>query len=190
MFKPLRSTPLAWLASLVLAMLALSSAGQALYLSGKAWLAQQLLYAAWQEGEDSNTEIKPWPWADIHPRGLLEVPGLGVQQVVLNDHSGESLAFGPGVAESNGSAVLAGHRDSHFTFVENLQVGDHINWRPSGRPAQGFRVSSVQVLDTRLQEEIVPPEDALLLITCFPFDTLEAGGPLRYVVVARKVYTL
>ncbi len=27
-------------------------------------------------------------------------------------------------------------------------------------------------------------EEALLLVTCYPFDALQAGGPLRYVVTA------
>jgi sortase A len=31
------------------------------------------------------------------------------------------------------------------------------------------------------------PRDALMLVTCYPFNGLEANGPLRFVVEARAV---
>ena len=31
-------------------------------------------------------------------------------------------------------------------------------------------------------------QSMLSLVTCYPFDALEAGGPLRYVVTARMLY--
>ncbi|MEX1032634.1 MAG: class GN sortase [Cellvibrionaceae bacterium] len=175
------------LASAALIVVLVGSSSQAIYLSGKAWLAQRLLYAAWRESETINTPRRPWPWADIHPVGLLQIPALGIEQVVLNDHSGESLAFGPGMAEANGTIMLAGHRDSHFAFLQELAVGDHINFQRSGEPTRVFRVNSTQVLDTRRQEQIIATDEVLLLVTCFPFDALTAGGPLRYVVVATKI---
>lgn len=187
MFSGLRTSLWRCLPSAVLAVVVIISSGHAIYLSGKAWLAQQLLYAAWEESDTTGLAAKPWPWADVHPAAVLDVPGLDIAQVVLNDHSGESLAFGPGMVETGSGIVLAGHRDSHFAFLRSLKVGDQLNWRKAGEPRQSYRVTSTQVLDTRLQEEIVPPDDALTLITCFPFDSLSAGGPLRYVVVARKL---
>ena len=32
-----------------------------------------------------------------------------------------------------------------------------------------------------------PDADQLVLVTCYPFDALRAGGPLRYVVFADPV---
>ena len=31
--------------------------------------------------------------------------------------------------------------------------------------------------------------DALILMTCYPFDALLAGGPLRYVAIAEPIET-
>lgn len=181
---------LRWLAAGLLSTVFLLSAGQGMYMSGKAWLAQHLLWSAWQESGTGTNKMKPWPWADVHPVGLLEVPELGIRQVVLNDHSGESLAFGPGLAIGNGALMLAGHRDSHFAFLRRLKTGDRLRWRASGKAAREFRVDSFEVIDTRLREEVVPPAGTLLLVTCFPFDALTAGGPLRYVVVASEILNI
>jgi sortase A len=52
-----------------------------------------------------------------------------------------------------------------------------------------YRVSERQVVDkddTWLLDTL-PGETRLTLVTCYPFDALSAGGPLRYVVSADKV---
>ncbi|MGQ9427601.1 class GN sortase [Gilvimarinus sp. F26214L] len=174
----------------LLILLAAVSGGQALYLSGKAWLAQQLLHSAWKDSEARAQPVKPWPWADVHPAGLLTVDRLGIEQIVLSDHSGEALAFGPGAAQAGDALVLAGHRDSHFAFLRNLQPGDRIKWQARDQSSEEYRVTSMEVLDIRVQEQIVPDPNTLLLITCYPFDTLSAGGPLRFAVVAQKISRL
>lgn len=177
---------LRWLIGALLSIVLMISAGQAVYMTGKAWLAQRLLWSAWRESRQ-NSVTKPWPWADVHPVGLLEVPKLGIRQVVLNDHSGESLAFGPGLAAGDGALMLAGHRDSHFAFLRQLKTGDRLRWQATGKAARDFRVDAFEIIDTRRREQVSPSPGTLLLVTCFPFDALTAGGPLRYVVVASEV---
>jgi sortase A len=44
----------------------------------------------------------------------------------------------------------------------------------------------MQVVDSRRQP-LQLSGDGLALVTCFPFDALTAGGPLRYVVIATPV---
>lgn len=70
--------------------------GSAAYLHAKAWLAQVLLAEAWAATLADGTPHKPWPWADTAPVARLQVPALGVDQIVLAGVSGRSLAFGPG----------------------------------------------------------------------------------------------
>ena len=50
---------------------------------------------------------------------------------------------------------------------------------------QSFRVIDKRVVDTR-RTQMVEPSDApmLTLVTCYPFDSVVPGGPLRYVVTA------
>lgn len=58
-------------------------------------------------------------------------------------------------------------------------------WRSYRVIASRVVDSSRESLDTRSLAE-----DTLLLITCYPFDSLDASGPLRYVVEAKRDYAL
>ena len=46
----------------------------------------------------------------------------------------------------------------------------------------------MEVVDSRRQELVIEPGlSRISLVTCFPFDSLRPGGPLRYVVTALPV---
>ncbi|HEY5603643.1 MAG TPA: sortase, partial [Gammaproteobacteria bacterium] len=50
-----------------------------------------------------------------------------------------------------------------------------------------YTVSNLQVVDSRNAQIPVDYDNAALtLVTCYPFNTLTPGGPLRFVVVAVK----
>ena len=50
--------------------------------------------------------------------------------------------------------------------------------------AKQFRVP-IEVADQRnLRLPRLTPEPTLTLVTCYPFDAVTTGGPLRYVVIA------
>jgi sortase A len=121
----------------------------------------------------------------------LTVPRLAVDQIVLAGASGRTLAFGPALSPAGaaiggaGTAVLSGHRDTHFTFLRELVAGDRI-WldTPQGRVAYVIEQSSV--VDARSARLATAGEGArLVLVTCWPFDAVEPRGPWRYVVEAR-----
>jgi len=173
-------------AALILITCAASS--KAIYMSGKAWLAQILLLDAWHENMKSKERNKPWPWADIYPVALLEVPRLKIQQVVLNDHSGQAMAFGPGMISTEGGIVLAGHRDSHFEYLQELKTDDQLILSSRNGDKSHYRVTEKQIINTNATKEIRPRNNMLVLTTCYPFDANQAGGPLRYLVIAEKVH--
>ena len=84
-----------------------------------------------------------------------------------------------------GNAVISGHRDTHFSFVRELRVGDEI-WieRPDGSRRR-YLVGETRVVDRSDVRWLAPTEDdRLTLVTCYPFRALRPGGPLRYVVTA------
>lgn len=162
-------------------------------MEAKAGLAQVLLQRAWQQGLKDGSDIKPWPWADTAPIARLQVPRLGISEIVLRGDSGRTLAFGPGWAESSavpgeaGLSVISAHRDTHFSFLRDLVPGDHIDIQ-SSRSSQRYAIVSLRVVDAREGDvALTPDSDALILVTCFPFDTIDSGGPLRFVVAAIPV---
>jgi sortase A len=155
----------------------------ALWIQAKAHLAQWLLEQAWSEQLQTGRPVRPWPWADTWPVARLRLPRQGVELLVLQGDSGRTLAFGPGMAVGShafGTTLISGHRDTHFAVLRQLRVGDEVELETrQGR--QRFRVLDGRVFDSR-EKGIRASEDApeLVLLTCYPFDALVPGGPLRY----------
>ncbi len=169
--------------------------GGAGWIHAKAWLAQGLLEASWSaslaRAQVGAGPVRPWPWADTWPVARLDVPGLGIRRVVLAGASGRTLAFGPGhmagtaAPGTAGHAVLSGHRDTHFRFLKDLAPGDALRvQRPDGG-WRNYRVTGAEVIDARHARLAPDPgRPVLSLVTCYPFDAVAPGGPLRYVVTA------
>ena len=166
--------------------------GAAGYVHAKAWVGQRLLLDAWQASQAGDRVVKPWPWADTHPIARLTVPDHGVDLLVLAGASGRTLAWGPGHVEGTavpgmpGTAVLTAHRDTHFAFLEALRPGDRILVRRKAGALRAFRVDRALIADHRTLR--LPADEratTLALVTCYPFDALDPGTPLRYAVIAR-----
>lgn len=154
------------------------------WLYAKAALAQQLIAQAWQQQLRSGTPTRAWPWSDTYPVAHLSWPRGEVELIVLAGMQGEALAFGPGLANEEG-VVIAGHRDTHFRFLAKLQVGDELQLQQHGG-VQRYRVEALRVVDSSI-ERLQVDSDELVLVTCYPFDAIRAGGPLRYRVSARPL---
>ena len=168
--------------------------GQGVWIHAKAQLAQVLLESAWTQTLQGQKEVKPWPWADTWPVGRLAVPRLGEHRIVLAGASGSSLAFGPGHLFNtvnpgeDGNCVIAGHRDTHFSFIRSLTEGDHIVLQTTSNESITYEVVALLIVDEQAHHVLAQKAGSILtLITCYPFDAVRPGGPLRYVVVARAV---
>ena len=161
-----------------------------LWIPLKAVIAQELLAIAWAESQARQTESRPWPWADTWPVARLAIPELNDSMIVLADTHGESLAFGPGrltgSEDTGGTVIIAGHRDTHFRSLKALETGNEVRLQGRDGRWQSYLVEGARVVDSR--SELIDtqrlPEGTLLLVTCYPFDSVDAGGPLRYVVRA------
>jgi len=172
--------------------------GHGAYIHAKAILAQSLLETAWADTLDGQKEVKPWPWADTWPVCRLNVPILGIRRIVLAGASGSSLAFGPGHLFKpagtpciSDNSIIAGHRDTHFKFLRDLKIGDVITIENKQHDTFRFAVIDHLIVykdqTGYLQKSDMP---TLTLVTCYPFDSLVTGGPLRYLVIAKIVKKL
>ena len=161
----------------------------ALWVPVKAELAQHLLERAWLRTLEGEADAKPWPWADTRAVAVLEVPHLGLREIVLDGSSGRNLAFGPtlvntGQPDLSPDRVLSGHRDTHFSFLKDLNTGDRLRLH-TATEVRNYRVSWQEAVDSRHQSLVIDDSiDRLTLLTCYPFETATAGGPLRWVVTA------
>lgn len=170
--------------------------GGAGLIKGKAWLTQHLLDRAWTAtlaGSDpAGPGIRPWPWADTWPVARLHVPDLEVDLFVLAGASNRNLAFGPTEMEGLDGlnhSILSGHRDTHFAFLRHLEDGSRFRLQDRSGAWRDFAVRGRSIIDVR-QEVIARPgqgRQLLTLVTCYPFDTVTPGGPLRLAVTAEAI---
>lgn len=179
------------LLGLTLVSVGLWQTGSGAWIYMKAQLAQVLLQRAWASTLSGRQDVKPWPWADTWPVARLVVPSLGIDQIVLEGAYGRTLAFGPGRLESHSPdssskmMILAGHRDTHFRFLEQLQAGEVILVQVRTGVWHRFAVQDHQIVDSRTATiSILEGERQVILVTCYPFHAIVPGGPLRYVVTA------
>lgn len=184
-----------WRRGISLLAVALIAAGiwhgaSGVWLYAKAALAQQLITQAWQQQLRRGTQPRPWPWADTYPVARLSWPRGDVELIALAGLQGEALAFGPGLVDGGGDSggiVIAGHRDTHFRFLADVAVGDELLLqRRDG--ARRYRIESLRVVDSA-REPLRVDGDELVLVTCYPFGAIRAGGSLRYRVGARPLPT-
>lgn len=171
---------------------ALGAQGNWIY--GKAKLAQLLLEMSWRGALAGRGEVKPWPWADTHPIARLQLDRDGSHIIVLAGASGRTMAFGPGHMDGSampgdrGNCVITAHRDTHFAPLRYAMPGDlftlqRVDGQTSRYEVKGVRIVSKWDTSVLTQDE----RSRLTLITCYPFDAVMSGGPLRYVVMAEKV---
>jgi sortase A len=182
-----------WLsfASIAIA-LSVASGTQAGWIYGKAMVAQLLLENAWRESLLENAPHKPWSWADIRTVARLDIVESNRSFIVLSDASGEAMAFGPGLVGGNtlnatqNSIAIGGHRDTHLSFLEHLPIGAHINMQNTKGDFVRYELIDKTVVDSRHQSiQISKSSPGLVLITCYPFNAQQTGGPLRLVAKAK-----
>jgi sortase A len=169
---------LRFVAPLLLALAGLILLGQGAYIHAKARVAQVLLERAFTKTLATGQPTKPWSWADTWP--LLPANTM-------------ALAFGPGHVEGTpdagerGVAVYSAHRDTHFSFLRDVAIGDEIDiTRSDGRKFR-YRTDASSVV--RFDASGIDPladGHGLVLSTCWPFDAL-TPGPDRYLLHATMI---
>jgi len=168
--------------------------GYALWIPAKAELAQAFLEIAWKKTIKSGGMHRPWPWADHYPVAKLKSNKHNIEQIILAGDSGAVMAFAPGenLEAKNipdGSRIISAHRDTHFRFLEHTEIGDEISLIDKDGEST-YQVIGHQVVDSR--DHFLAPErnpNGLILVTCFPFNAIQAGGPLRFVVTLEPKFT-
>ena len=187
-------SPRSWLVACLLC-LGFWQLGQGAYIPAKAWVAQELMQRAWQRSASGEEQAVPWPWADTWPVARLSARSGEIELIVLEGGSGRTLAFGPGHLSASslpgetGNTVIAGHRDTHFSFLRHLEIGETLVMETVSGVKHLYKVVGTDVVDSRRGSLLLDTEEAFLsLVTCYPFEASNVGGPLRYVVTAKMLF--
>ena len=128
----------------------------------------------------------------------LRIPRIGYDEIVLENATPRTLAFGPARLLSGadlggpGNLELAGHRTSWFEPLKAVATGDiiQIEWYDARRGGLRERKYTVNAISVVNPDDVsllaATSDDALTLITCYPFGR-SPHSPQRYVVRAIPV---
>ncbi len=124
--------------------------------------------------------------------GRIDIPRLGISEMILQGIDSKTLRFGVGHIDSSalpgarGNVALAAHRDTFFRPLRKIHVGDlvtvatfdgtydyKVDWFRAVRPEDTTALAASK-------------EPVLTLITCYPFYFVGAA-PERFVVRAHPV---
>jgi len=167
--------------------------GQASWIHAKASLAYHLIERAWEDVKKGESHARPWPWADTWPVARLWVPKHDIDQFVLFGASARTIAFGPGhmggtaLPGALGTSLIVGHRDTHFRFLAKLNLGERLFVTDRDGRRHAYSVSDTKIIDSRTTKLQLGDAPGLVLMTCYPFDAVVPGGPLRYLVFAEEL---
>lgn len=154
--------------------------------------SQKSLEAEWQR-QAATMSVPGAP--TISPDQMLtrlEIPKIQVDAIVVEGASRRDLSEGPGHMKQTaqpgetGNAVITAHRDTFFRHIYELNKGDQIQVRRSGRLFT-YEVTGRRIVLPEDISVIKPTTDAqLTLITCYP--TYYIGpAPKRLVVFSKLV---
>jgi sortase A len=122
--------------------------------------------------------------------GRLEIPTLGVSTIVREGEDARTLQLaighiaGTALPGSTGNMGLAGHRDTFFRRLREIDVGDVIRL-VAVEGTFTYVVESTQIVDPDDLWVLDPtPDPSLTLVTCYPF-TYVGAAPERFIVRAR-----
>jgi sortase A len=181
-------------ATLVLLAIGFGCVGEAGWIHLKAYVAQVAIARAWSRAQDGTPDAKPWPWADTRPIAKLTASKGTHELMVLEGSNGRNLAFGPThdpasvLPGERGNSVIEGHRDTHFAFLRDLRIGDTLRVDLADGRSSSFAIVDVRIVDSRRWRIALDADAArLTLVTCYPFDAVRSGGPLRMVITAAAI---
>jgi len=125
------------------------------------------------------------------PLGRIEINAIGLEVMILEGIEDETLrrAVGhiPGTSlpGQEGNVAIAGHRDTFFRGLRNIQKDDEITLTTLNGSYR-YRVDSFRVVEPEDIEVLDDSDDAVLtLVTCYPFYFV-GSAPQRFIVRAHR----
>lgn len=163
------------------------------YIHVKAYVAQQLLLSAWDKTLKGQKKVKPWSWSDTWPVARLQVPAYDEDIIILAGDSGRNLAFAPGYRfgtakpGDKGVSLISAHRDTHFEFLKNIKLGDEIKIQTDKGNIIKYIITNTKVVNQKNTNiNLSKTNKELILVTCFPFDSIQADTDLRFLAFAEE----
>jgi len=126
------------------------------------------------------------------PLGRIEINSIGLAAMIVEGVDAGTLRHAVGhipgtpLPGQEGNVALAGHRDTFFRGLRNIQKDDKITLTTL-HGSFSYRVDSTQVVEPNaIQVLAATADDFLTLVTCYPFYFV-GPAPKRFIVRAHRV---
>jgi len=124
--------------------------------------------------------------------GSLTIPALKQKLPIIEGTGAEELKKGVGhfiqsvLPGEQDNCVLSGHRDTVFSNLGKLNIGDQLIVQTSAGTFT-YEIKRIRIVDKDDKTVIVPADHAVLtLTTCYPFQFI-GSAPDRYILIADLV---
>lgn len=126
------------------------------------------------------------------PQAVLRIENLDIHVPVFegadefNLNRGVARIIGTGRVGEVGNLGIAGHRDSFFRPLKDIEVGDTLELETFDG-TEAYRVSSIEIVDPTALHVLGPSETrTVTLVTCYPFYYV-GNAPQRFIVKAEPL---
>jgi len=125
--------------------------------------------------------------------GSLSIPVLKQELPIIQGTSENELKKGVGhfnksvLPGEENNCVLSGHRDTVFSKIGELKIGDLLIVQTSAGTFT-YKVNGTRIVNKDDKTVIVPTDMAVLtLTTCYPFNVFDLAPQERYILTANLV---
>lgn len=132
---------------------------------------------------------RPYLYEDI---ATIKVSSIGLDKKIYEGDGEETLKMGIGHYQGSllpgegGNFVISGHRDTDFTPLQDIKLGDEVIIETSYGKYH-YKVSSIDIVKPEDVSLVAPTKyEKLTMYTCYPF-TFIGSAPERYVVSCEYV---
>ena len=125
------------------------------------------------------------------PIARLSIPRIALDEIVVEGVGDDELNIGPGhlpgsaIPGMSGNAVISGHRDRHFSRLDQLQLGDTIRTE-SGHLKGSWIIVSRRIIGRETPALFETKEPRLTLTTCWPVRYF-GSAPDRLIITAKPL---
>lgn len=124
--------------------------------------------------------------------GVMIVDKTGEEIPILKGASQENLKYGAGLYDNDifpgkdGTAIIFGHRETTFGFLEDIEVKDKIEIKTINNQ---YKYEVLETYVTNPKDASIISQDKgkrLRIVTCYPFNYL-GSAPNRFVVNLKQI---
>ncbi|MEE4173199.1 MAG: class D sortase [Xanthomonadales bacterium] len=126
------------------------------------------------------------------PQAVLRIDQLDINVPVYNGadefnlNRGVARIIGTGRVGEIGNLGIAGHRDSFFRPLKDIEIGDTLELE-TFHGTEEYRVSSIEIVEPTALHVLGPSDtQTVTLVTCYPFYYV-GNAPQRFIVKAEAL---